>query len=297
MRATSTWQLPPGWIPIRSQTWGPFVVRELVRRPDGEVVELSARRHRKGRRPTTPDDRITAPRAHAVIWAPQDIGWCVGVLFIVGSACFATGSIPTLSSHVSPRVISSIFFVGSLWFTSAGYLQYVQAISATGVGEQVRRRWFALSPRGLGWYSAAIQLLGTVFFNVTTFAALHTGYTVHQQNLRIWSPDFFGSICFLIASWLAIEEVRSPDGPRWRWSDLAWRIVWLNMLGSVFFMASAIAAYVRPATGDVLSASIDNSGTFLGAVCFLSAAWLLLVELVEPTPSTPDRTPVDHRDA
>ena len=37
-------------------------------------------------------------------------------------------------------------------------------------------------------------------------------------------------------------------------------------------MASAIAAYVVPDTGDLLDTSVANSGTFLGAVCFLVAA-------------------------
>jgi hypothetical protein len=135
-------------------------------------------------------------------------------------------------------------------------------------------------PHSLGWWAAAVQLAGTVFFNVTTFAGLHTGFTVHQQNLRVWSPDFFGSICFIVASWFAIEEIRAPDGhPRWRWNQIPWRIVWLNMIGSIFFMASAIAAFVRPATNELLSASIANGATFVGAVCFLGGAWLLLVEL------------------
>src|SRR6478752_7515288 len=42
MQATATWELPVGWVRISSQTWGPFVIRELVRRPDGEVVEFTA---------------------------------------------------------------------------------------------------------------------------------------------------------------------------------------------------------------------------------------------------------------
>lgn len=285
MRADSTWRLPEGWVRVSAQSWGPFVLRELVRRPDGEVVELSARRHRKGRRPRPVDRR--EPRPHAVVWAPHDLGWWVGALFIVGSTCFAVGSTPTLSSAVSPKIISSIFFVGSLFFTSAGYLQYVQAVSAADVGERAERRWFGVSPRGIGWWSAAVQLLGTLFFNVTTFEALHAGFTTHQQNLRIWSPDFFGSICFLIASWLAVKEVRAPEVRRWRWDEIPWRIVWLNMFGSIFFMASAIGAYVLPATDELLSASIDNAGTFLGAACFLWAAWLLLVELAEPAAPAP----------
>ena len=290
MQATSSWELPAGWVRISSETWGPFVIRELVRRPDGEVVEFTARRHRKGYGPrrtrgvTGPGNR-TEGRPHAVLWAPREIGWWVGVLFMIGSACFAVGSVPSLSEVVSAKVISSIYFVGSLFFTSAGYLQYVQASSATGTGEHVVYQWFGVKQRGLGWWAAAVQLLGTLFFNVTTFEALNTAFTVSQQNLRVWSPDFFGSICFLVASWFAVKEEAAPGHRRWhwrwRWNEIPWRIVWLNMVGSIFFMISAIAAFVRPATDEVVSARIDNSGTFLGAVCFLWGAWLLLLELTD----------------
>ena len=288
MQATATWELPAGWVRISSQTWGPFVIRELVRRPDGEVVEFTARRHRKGygprRAPPSPTGSTNSTelgRPHAVLWAPREIGWWVGVLFMIGSTCFAVGSVPSLSEVVSAKVISSIYFIGSLFFTSAGYLQYVQASSASGTGEHVAYQWFGVKPRGLGWWAAAVQLLGTLFFNVTTFEALNTALTVHQQNLRVWSPDFFGSICFLVASWFAVKEEAAPGQRRWRWNEIPWRIVWLNMVGSIFFMLSAIAAFVRPATAEVVSARIDNSGTFLGAVCFLWGAWLLLVELAD----------------
>jgi hypothetical protein len=37
-------------------------------------------------------------------------------------------------------------------------------------------------------------------------------------------------------------------------------------------MAAAIAAFVLPDTGDLLDASVVNSGTLLGALCFLVAA-------------------------
>ena len=287
MQASSTWDLPAGWVRISSHTWGPFVIRELVRRPDGELVEFTARRHRKGYGPrrapggTGTTSRTELERPHAVLWAPREIGWWVGVLFMIGSACFAVGSVPSLSEVVSAKVISSIYFVGSLFFTSAGYLQYVQASSASGTGEHVVHQWFGIKPRGLGWWAAAVQFLGTLFFNVTTFEALNTAFTVHQQNLRVWSPDFFGSICFLVASWFAVKEEAVPGHRRWRWKEIPWRIVWLNMVGSIFFMLSAIAAFVRPATMEVVSARIDNSGTFLGAVCFLWGAWLLLVELAD----------------
>jgi hypothetical protein len=48
------------------------------------------------------------------------------------------------------------------------------------------------------------------------------------------------------------------------------------MLGSVFFGLSAIGAYTVPSTNQLLSVSWSNWGTFLGAVCFLWGAALLL---------------------
>jgi hypothetical protein len=272
------WTLPAGWEVLRSVTWGPFVVREFVRRPDGSVVELTGRRHRKQLPQHVVDAPALAP--HAVLWAPRVPGWWVGVLFMVGSFCFALGSFPGYASATTPAVVASTYFVGSLFFTSAASLQFHQAAHPTEVDPQVPRRtgWWRL--HSLGWWAAGVQLVGTVFFNVTTFAALHTDFTLRQQELRIWSPDFIGSICFLVASWFAVEEVRAA-GRRWRarWADLGWRIAWLNMWGSVFFMASAIAAFVVPDTGELLNAALANSGTLLGAVCFFVGAWLLLEEL------------------
>jgi hypothetical protein len=113
----------------------------------------------------------------------------------------------------------------------------------------------------------------TLWFNLNTFDAMQTYWDPHQQNLAIWTPDFVGSICFLVASWLAVVSVcKKPwcvmrDRPLW-WIDM------VNLLGSVFFMISAIAAFVVPSTSELLDASAANSGTFLGALCFLWAARL-----------------------
>ena len=183
---------------------------------------------------------------------------------------------------VSAKVISSIYFVGSLFFTSAGYLQYVQACSATGTGEHVAYKWFGSKPRGLGWWAAAVQLLGTLFFSVTTFAALNTAFTVHQQNLRVWSPDFFGSICFLIASWFAVKEEAAPGrgggvGRRFRGASCG-----STWFGSVF---SARRPLLRSSGRQLRKWSrpaFPKTGKrSLGAVCFLWGAWLLLVELAD----------------
>ena len=47
-------------------------------------------------------------------------------LFMVGSFCFALGSVPGFAGLVAPNTVVLVFFVGSLFFTSAAFLQYLQ---------------------------------------------------------------------------------------------------------------------------------------------------------------------------
>ena len=46
---------------------------------------------------------------------------------------------------------------------------------------------------------------------------------------------------------------------------------------------SAVAGYISPATGQLRNAERANLGTFIGAVCFLVGAVLLLPERTEET--------------
>jgi hypothetical protein len=47
------------------------------------------------------------------------------------------------------------------------------------------------------------------------------------------------------------------------------------MIGSILFMASALASYVLPSSGDLINTRIAVAGTLLGALCFLIGAALL----------------------
>jgi hypothetical protein len=222
-------------------------------------------------------------------WRPDDIGWRTALLFMVGSALFALGSVPGYASLVPTPVVGLTFFIGSLFFTTAGYSQFVQTINPPG-GDRPwsgRRRLFAVQPGRIDWWACVIQSIGTLWFNINTFEALRQGFDVHQQNLRIWTPDFLGSICFLVASELAIVAVCHKPVCVCR-DDRDWWIAIINMVGSIFFMLSALAAFVLPSTSELLDASVANSGTFLGAVCFFWAARLLAL-------GTAPRRPVDHR--
>ena len=145
-----------------------------------------------------------------------------------------------------------------------------------GAGTRLRRlaTW---SPHRIDWLAAAIQTVGTLFFNVTTAHALTVSATsASALNHAIWRPDALGSVCFLVSSYLSWAEVCHGAG-RWQPHDLSWWIVAGNLLGSVAFGVSAVAArYV--ASDTVRSASWTTIGTFVGGLCFLGASILLLPE-------------------
>jgi hypothetical protein len=199
---------------------------------------------------------------------------------MVGASCFALGAIPAYVRAVGANADAVTFFVGSLFFTSASYLQLVQAQSPgmTDVGEQrqhirVRALPWAWRPGDRNWLAAATQFPGTLFFNISTFVETAHNLTAAEADRHVWRPDIFGSILFLVASALAISAL--GVGFR-RLRSLPWAIAWINMVGSVAFMASALASFVLPKTGAVIDIPLANAATFLGAVCFLLAAALLL---------------------
>jgi hypothetical protein len=179
----------------------------------------------------------------------------IGILFMVGSACFAVASLPG-ASEVSDRAVGVIYFVGSIFFTMAAF---EQLRVARGVGNEV--------------WAAAIQFAGTLAFNVSTFFGMYHHFTAHRSNLLVWSPDAFGSVCFLVSSLLAELAVLHAV-------LLVRRSATLNLIGSVAFGISAVAGYVVPDTNELVNASLATSTTLVGGVCFLWAARIL----VKPPP-------------
>jgi hypothetical protein len=265
--------LPEGWERVSVDGPGPFVTREVLRAPDGTLVQRRSRRHRKA----DPGGRT------GVWWRPDRLGWWMGALFAVGSTCFAVAAIASQWASASRPAIGITYFVGSVFFTVAAYLQYSEAVNVEHGPMRGPRRWRPTSwePRRIDWLASAIQLAGTVLFNISTFEAMRRGFDVHQTNRRVWAPNAFGSICFLLASQLAYAEVCH----RWvclRARSLSWRIVALNLAGSVAFGVSAVTSLIEPSTAEPVSAAIANAGTATGALCFLAGAILLIPEATRP---------------
>ena len=205
----------------------------------------------------------------------------MSVLFAVGSLCFASAAVASQWGSSSRPAIGVTFFVGSIFFTCASYLQYAETVNVEHRldprGRRHRWRPASWEPGRIDWLAASIQLIGTIFFNISTFTAMKHGLSAHQSNRRVWAPDALGSICFLVSSELAYAEVCH----RWlclRGRSLSWRIVALNLLGSIAFGVAAIASLLEPSGGEPISARVANAGTALGGLCFLVAALALMPE-------------------
>jgi hypothetical protein len=200
---------------------------------------------------------------------------------MIGSAGFAVGSVPAYASAVGATADALTFFISSIFFTSASFGQLVQAASpalaatATAADEEPQPALVLVwSPRDRNWVAAATQFPGTLFFNVTTFLALAQGLTAEEYDRVVWRPDFYGSVLFLVASTFAILALGRFLS--WRPRLVPWRIAWLNMVGSLAFMASAVGAYVLPKTSTEIDPAWADGGTFIGALCFLVGAWLMI---------------------
>ena len=211
---------------------------------------------------------------------PQRLNTGVATLFMIGSFGFALGSVNAYASAVGVTADAATFFVASIFFTSASFLQLVQAQSpamAPGAASQhVRQpaRLRAWLPHDREWLAAVTQFPGTLFFNVTTATAIAQGLSASRYDKVVWRPDFYGSVLFLVSSAFAIVALGRFFS--WRPADDGWRIAWLNMVGSIAFMASAIGAYVIQGTGEAISLTWADDGTFIGAVCFFLGALLML---------------------
>ncbi|NYG22361.1 uncharacterized membrane protein YhaH (DUF805 family) [Agromyces hippuratus] len=188
--------------------------------------------------------------------------------FMIGSAFFALGSAPGLSESLGTAGANLLFFVGAWFFTTAGLIQlFLSGAIAVPVsyapGRMVRAEWLA----------AATQSFGTLMFNVSTTAALYAK-SISAQEHFVWNPDAGGSVAFLVSGVLAFIAY-ARVARLWDIGRAAWWSVLINFIGCVAFGVSAVGAYILP-SGSAISGSLANSGTFIGAICFLLASLVVL---------------------
>jgi hypothetical protein len=185
----------------------------------------------------------------------------MALFFALGSTCFVIGPFPGYAQLVGATADAATFFTGSILFTAGGALQTFTVFPERH------------SPHAgpAAWWSATSQSAGTLFFNVTTYQALHTSLSNSNYDRLVWRPDAFGSICFLVSGAIAYHA-----SARRGWLPAPGRAGWwepsINLLGCILFGISAIAGYLVPSTGSQIDLAAANWNTGLGAACFLANA-------------------------
>ncbi|MDJ0573594.1 MAG: hypothetical protein QNJ65_00325 [Xenococcaceae cyanobacterium MO_234.B1] len=126
--------------------------------------------------------------------------------------------------------------------------------------------------------------MGTVLFNVNTFDAMLPNLGWLQQDLLIWTPNVFGSILFLISGYLAFIETCHLH---WAWkpASISWWVTFVNLLGCVGFMLSAVFAFVPPRVPSFDAVTISVTFTLIGAIGFLIGSLLMLPETAKEADS------------
>ncbi|GGW55060.1 hypothetical protein GCM10010503_35070 [Streptomyces lucensis JCM 4490] len=271
----------------RAEGVGPFVTRLTWRLPGGGLAVWESRpARRRGTLVVRPSGAAEGRhvRADAVaIGRLRTLNVIAAIAFVIGGALFAAGAAVARSGSGDAVESASIYFAGGLFFNTGGYVSLLQVINAprhAGGGDRLttrRWRWWSYEPMRVDWTCAFTLFAGTLVFAVNLLDSFLSGLSVQQVNRLVWAPDVVGCVLFLVSGHLGFVEI-CHGRPCVRPRSLGWWIVAVNQLGSVLFMVSALAAFTRPATGDLVNARIADWGTFSGALCFSLAGVLQLRE-------------------
>lgn len=203
--------------------------------------------------------------------------------FVIGGSLFAAGA-ALAQAGVEATVCATVYLVGGVFFSIGGYTSVVQVVNEPEGGMEAelpegRWRWWSREPRRLQWLSAVALFAGTLVFAINLVDSFVVGLSPAGEDRLVWGPDMVGCALFLVSGHLAMVGI--GDGWRfWVNRDLGWWIVAVNQVGSILFMVSAVASFVRPSTGDALAIGVANWGTLSGALCFAVAG--LMQELEHP---------------
>lgn len=225
-----------------------------------------------GQKPTEASGQADQATRRRLIW----INAVAATAFVVGGSLFSIGALLAQAHVGGPRLAAAVFMVGGVFFTTGGYASVLQVANAPraadpdGVVRAAEWRWWSTEPGRLDWASAVALFVGTLYFGASLAVALLGDLTTAQIHRDVWTPEFIGCVLFLLSGHLALTEMHRDRPPGAR-ADLGWWIVVVNQAGSVLFMVAAVAAFVRPTTGDELAIGVANWSTFAGAACFAVA--------------------------
>jgi hypothetical protein len=223
------------------------------------------------------------------LWMPNKYNWWVGLIFAIGASFFILGSVlsiwPGMAKFFSldNREVNFVFFLGSIPFTSAAFLQLFQAAKDEKKVSNKERNTFNIPfigwyPKSKEWLSAMLQFIGTILFNFSTYDATLPNLDAYKQDVIIWVPDIFGSILFLLSGYIAFYQFVQQYW-KWQFSNISWWVVFINLLGCIAFMISALFSFIPLKSTPSNAILISIFFTLLGASFFFWGSLLMWPEI------------------
>jgi hypothetical protein len=298
---------PPGYRLVEQRRVLGSVVRAVWRTPEGDEIEWTSRGYRKGKQPQTrPAGKAAARRRPPLFgFAPRALPWWVAVVFTTGSVFFVVGATGAVTGPTRwwPN---AMYFVGSVLFTTGASLQLREiALAGRQLLQPPRpkphhlRRYWLFRPGRLDWNAAAIQLIGTILFNVNCLFGMSMSLTYRQEDWRVWVPSTIASVCFVSSSWLSLVEAEGR-WLSWRPRQLEWWITVGSLLGSWGFLLSSLAGFFLGGDlsavvtgllgphGETLWLEYAVDGVLLaGSLWFLVSTYLMIPEALDGVRGAP----------
>ena len=268
----------PAWVVQHRDGAGPFTSRLAWNVPGGGEATWESRLARKRGAVALrarPGEAVRFLRAPApLLRRLRRLDLVAAGAFTIGGSLFAIGAVVAQLGSGSAVSAASVYFAGGIFFSTGAYASLLGAINAPrdiaadGTPSAGRWRWWSYEPERIDWLATFVLFAGTLAFGVSLADSFLEGLSTQGVNRLIWAPEVTGCVLFLISGHLAMVEICHRSRPCLRWGELGWWIVAINQVGSVLFMISALAAFIRPETGSEVNVDIANWGTMLGALCF-----------------------------
>ena len=112
------------------------------------------------------------------------------------------------------------------------------------------------------------------------FFALSTGLSWQNTDLLIWLPSTIASVCFCVASYLAVAEVCHHS---WAWlpGKVEWWVVMMNLIGSFGFLSGSCFGFLGQGQWQCCQQWGTNFLFLVGSIFFLGGSYLMVPEILQ----------------
>ena len=135
-------------------------------------------------------------------WCPRNLGYLACAVQLLGTVMFNFNTIDATLAGLDARQemlwVWAPNMAGCLCFLDASYLAFAE----------VSQSYFSFAVHNLSWWIAAVNMLGSVAFQVSALYSF--GFHTPVSDASIWWANFYtviGGLCFLLGSCLMIPEI------------------------------------------------------------------------------------------